>query len=735
MSRRSLILCLVVLAVLALGTGLAVAFLYSGTSGGKGGRETRSEDGCDNVLLAAVPSDAVLVAAYSKAGDAVPGVFAGAVLPESFLKSSAVVSMHYAGGLTTLYLFDAGEASELPSEDASALMASLGEAGLFRQFLDCSGHEGAGRITRRSVVAASASETLLKSAVRHLSKSVSVMDAPGFADACAAADGDNVLFVSNVHADQLLPAFLTRRHASYAGFISRVADWTVTDMDFSSDRTSFEGTMIHDGDMSRYSNVLLKSSPAVSSLSEILPSYCLFAASLPLSEVEPYHDAYRSHLDSRQMMQKNMARQKELQGRTGVSPLDFFLAVGLKEVAVASFMVGNSMESVILMKAGRIDESLIFKGTDVTSMKDYVPSVHSWPYSGFASAVFGGLFGLKDESCFTCVDGWIISGSLKAVDEYVSGKALEYSLKEYMSDASSEDDLLADGKHSFVSYFSFTADPACLDGIFAKGFLENFESVCSGADYCPSVLSISPGKDGNAVLNVDFFRLSLQKTKAPVFERDTVVNVPAGPFEVKNSGTGKMNRFYQNSHLSLCLSEDGRDLWGVPFDKPLCGTARNVDYYANGKLQILFGAGSQIYLIDRLGRYVSGFPVNLGKDILLGPDVYDFNGVRKYNIMVLHKDNTLEMYNLKGQKPSSWKGIRAPETVKSLPERLVAGGKSYWVVRTSIRTLIYPFYGGETLTSFEGDQMIRPDSEVKVKDDASVEVSCYDGRSRIVSLK
>jgi hypothetical protein len=167
----------------------------------------------------------------------------------------------------------------------------------------------------------------------------------------------------------------------------------------------------------------------------------------------------------------------------------------------------------------------------------------------------------------------------------------------------------------------------------------------------------------------------------------------------------------------------------------LCGTAWNVDYYANGKLQILFGAGREIYMIDRLGRYVSGFPVRLEKDILLGPDVYDFNGTKKYNIMVLHKDNTLEMYNLKGQKPSSWKGIHAPETVKSLPERIIAGGKSFWVVRTSIRTLIYPFYGGAALTSFEGDQMIRPDSEVKAVDASSVEVTCYDGRTRTVSLK
>ena len=103
--------------------------------------------------------------------------------------------------------------------------------------------------------------------------------------------------------------------------------------------------------------------------------------------------------------------------------------------------------------------------------------------------------------------------------------------------------------------------------------------------------------------------------------------------------------------------------------------------------------------------------------------------------MVLHKDNTIEMYNLKGKKPSSWKTITAPETIKGLPERIEVGGSTFWIVRTSIQTLIYPFGGGSALTSFKGDQMIRPDSEVTVADPVSVNVSCYDGKTRTVKPK
>ena len=127
--------------------------------------------------------------------------------------------------------------------------------------------------------------------------------------------------------------------------------------------------------------------------------------------------------------------------------------------------------------------------------------------------------------------------------------------------------------------------------------------------------------------------------------------------------------------------------------------------------------------------------MDLGKEILLGPDVYDFSGSRRYNVMVLHKDNTVDMYNLKGRKPDQWKTITAGETIKALPQRLTLSGKDFWVVRTSIRTLIFPFYGGDPLTVFEGDAMIRPDSEIRVVDAQTVEFDCYDGKMRTLKIK
>lgn len=704
MNRNTIILCLSALAAMIIGIGVAVAFLYSGTGNSDKGKKVKVADSDRCLTLCAVPSDAVLVASYSESE----------MFP-AMRKSQMAMSLHfYSGKLQRLYVLAAGR-------DQSAVETVLAD----------SQGKGLHAAQDGNLILISDSETLLKSSQRHLAKGISILDANGFANALNAVDGGDVVYISNNHFNQLLPLLMPRPYSSYAGFLGRLAEWCVFDLSSSKEQVSLTGTLVHDSDASDFMNVLEAMKPASAQVSEMLPSYTLFAASLPMKDMDAYMDAYKSYLDSRQRMQIYIAAQERL--GLSVSPAALLKSWEVSEVAVASFKIGSSIETVNLMKVGNPEIKTLFQGVELSTLKGYAPALHNWSYPSLLSSVFGDFFARNDESCFTYINGWVVTGSQAAVEEYISGRALEYDLKHYMADAG-QGDLLAERSAAFVSYFSFTEDRVGLSSVFKKKMLDDLQAICGDAEYCPFVLSVTGGKK-NAAVSLDIHKLTLKKTKAPVFERDTVVVVPKGPFEVKNSGTGKMNKFYQNSHNSLCLSQDGKDLWGVTFDKPLCGRAGTVDYFANGKLQILFCAADKLYMIDRLGRYVSGFPLSLGKEVLLGPDIYDFNGSRKYNVLVLHKDNTVEMYNLKGQKPASWKGITSSETIKNLPERLVLGGNTFWVVRTSIQTLIYPFYGGDALTVFSGNQMIRPDSQIKAVDDTTVEFTCYDGKIRTAKLK
>ena len=133
----------------------------------------------------------------------------------------------------------------------------------------------------------------------------------------------------------------------------------------------------------------------------------------------------------------------------------------------------------------------------------------------------------------------------------------------------------------------------------------------------------------------------------------------------------------------------------------------SIDYYRNGRLQYLFAAGSRLYLIDRLGRFVSGFPAELGKEVLLGPSVCDVTGDGGYRAFVLHTDNTIELYNLHGQKAEGWETMTSGEFFKDLPEPVEHSGKKYWLVRTSGGPAVYGLNGGTPLSGKEAAKILK----------------------------
>ena len=320
-----------------------------------------------------------------------------------------------------------------------------------------------------------------------------------------------------------------------------------------------------------------------------------------------------------------------------------------------------------------------------------------------------------------------MSGSRAAVSDYVERYASGDVLQSLLTDTASAP--AAFGRDcSMAAYFS--AGAAQGESLFTPAMLSAVSSTLDGAAYEPCFLICNGDSFQFDVVRVPF----INRSSTPAVVSDAAIVVPAGPFEVRNSGTGGTNLLVQQSNYYLSFQEkNGKGIWSVPFSGPLCGMVESIDYYANEKIQFLFASGSQLWLLDRLGRFVSGFPAELGKDVLLGPAAYDFTGAKGYAVMVLHTDNTIGMYNLHGVKPDGWKGIASDEKIISLPELVTVDGVRYWAVRTAVQTQIFPFDGGDPVYRQEGGKSIRRDSELEV-DGKTLKVTCNDGKTRNIKL-
>ncbi len=748
MNKKTLIICSIIVAVLLIGAATAVFFLYSDVEQPTVAKGTLDDSRYG--FFQVVPADAVSVIYVQNASTAqsllsvssptIPMIPNGKI--RDFISSlgsstlgplasqQAILSCHYVGQVEPLYVMDVGKSSAETPSQVAVIESLAAKAGLYSECLDCSSIAGSGTYLKgRKILLISTSDVLIESSERHITKGISVLDKEYFPEAVSAFSGAQTsVFICNEHVGKLIETICNKEYRSYGDAFKRFADWSAFSIEEVGGTLKMSGLQFCGSGANKFMNVFADSNPSTVSVFSTVPSYTVSAFSLPISDVEKAVEGYMEFIDTKSGHAKYASTQSKLKAAAGVAPSDWAKRLNLKEVAIASFYVKDKQENVLLLKVGNPDAlSGLFGGLEPKAK----PVAGDYAYAGFASSLFGTLFSVKDESKFTYMGGWLIVGSQEGVEEYLSGRALENPLNSYISGAGLAPELK---NLHFLGYLSLSEDERVIDRLFRPQYAETVKQAVDTVVYAPALFSVSVYK-GQKKMAMTLDKVSAVKSNAPEIERNTTVIVPKGPFSVKNSGTGKMNTFYQQDNMYLCLNdENGKGLWGAPFKTPLCGRAGTVDYFANGKLQILFASGTKLYLIDRLGRFVNPFPVELGKEVLLGPDIYDFSGQRKYNVMILHTDNTVDMYNLQGNKPESWKGITSTETIMDLPERIKVDGKTFWVVRTSLQTLIFPFYGGEPVVTLKGNDKIRPDSRITPVQ-GGVKATNYAGKEVTLTLK
>ena len=738
MNRKTLVTLIATAALLLGGIVAAVILLYRGQTPRQAGTDAVK----DFPLLQAVPSDAAAVLCldgmrkgaglmtdrtklfsalvYNSKSDTYPSFFKALSdgLEDGSLSAlrqmPMAISLHYSGSIVPLVVLGLPH-SATDSTSYVTVVRALGEQSglncIFSDSLD------------DPALLLSTSETFARSSLRHQGEGQSILSDKEFRSTLPLARSGNVLFISNAYSSKLLPSFFLKPVSRHSDFFRTLAAWTVLSADSCDERT-FGASLAFSASRQEdfFCSVLSSQRGEAPQVASIIPSGTSFAVSLPLSDRDAYLSAYRKYLDACSRLGMRESLSAGLGKRAGVDPDAWAKSLDVREVAKAQWTSSDIPLEALFVRLASRDRAMIYRGAP-----EQQPSIcQTYAFAGFAASLFGTLFSIDDESCFAVLGDWVVSGSEAAVTDILERFSAGDVLSALLEDAQVPSSLSK--ACTLAAYFS---PGACSqDRIFAQSLRSAFTSTLDGAEFEPFILTCQPDQGRLEVTRVPY----IEKSSTPALPADAVVEVPSGPFEVQNAATGGKNLLVQQSNNYLSLKEmDGKGVWSVPFGGPLCGSVENVDYYANGKIQWLFASGSSLYLLDRLGRFVSGFPVDLGKPVLLGPSAYDFTGAKGYTAIVLHTDNTIGMYNLHGVAPEQWAGIAPDEKIISLPELLKLGGKSYWAVRTAVQTMIYPFYGGEAVYAQQGAKAIRRDSSLDTSD-GTLKAVCNDGKTRNIKL-
>lgn len=127
-------------------------------------------------------------------------------------------------------------------------------------------------------------------------------------------------------------------------------------------------------------------------------------------------------------------------------------------------------------------------------------------------------------------------------------------------------------------------------------------------------------------------------------------------FSVRNHTTKQNDIAFQDSLGTLhYLSPEGKTQWSVSLDGPLAGDVKQIDFFNNGKLQLFFVTPGKLHVIDRLGNYVSPFPVSIPIQQPEFVNVIDYDNSKRYRFIISDKANRIWMLDKQGEPLEGWK--------------------------------------------------------------------------------
>jgi hypothetical protein len=150
------------------------------------------------------------------------------------------------------------------------------------------------------------------------------------------------------------------------------------------------------------------------------------------------------------------------------------------------------------------------------------------------------------------------------------------------------------------------------------------------------------------------------------------------PFLFLNHNTGATEIFVQDQKNNIYLiSASGKVLWKAAIREKISGDAFMIDYYKNGKYQILFSGRDYLHLIDRNGNYVDKFPVKMRSPATNTLSVFDYENNKDYRLFIAGDDRKIYAYDRSGSTVRGWNLFNARGKVTEPVKFFRVKGKDY----------------------------------------------------------
>ena len=285
------------------------------------------------------------------------------------------------------------------------------------------------------------------------------------------------------------------------------------------------------------------------------------------------------------------------------------------------------------------------------------------------------------DSCFAFYDNYMITGnSYITISRFLYDNILNKTLANDMEYR--EFEKMAPSR---AGYLFYCIPSRCIDyfsGYFNQDISAGLRSGKNSLDKIQSVGFQLASINGMIYNNLSVSYKDVVREESTT-EWETLLDTTAGikPFFFTNHNTGAKEIFIQDiKNNAYLINAAGRVLWKVPLKEKINGTVYMIDYYRNGKNQLLFSGRNNLHLLDRNGNYVERYPVRLRSPATNSLALFDYDNNSNYRLVIAGEDKLVYTYDRTGSVVKGWEPFRTAGYVNAEAGYYKVSGKDYIVV-------------------------------------------------------
>ncbi len=496
--------------------------------------------------------------------------------------------------------------------------------------------------------------------------------------------GKNVLanlYINYEHFPNAFKHLLSPKIGKKTKKINGFASWTAMDLSLDNTSINLNGFAYAGTNYDKFINIFTKQNPIKSNVAEILPEETSRFTSYGFSDKYEFKRNFIEYLKSHDLEYKWNLKNANFNKKYKIDIQKILFEILDNQI---TFAESNFSEYVILkVKSTKEAKALLTNITEVycdsTKLKieDYSTeykldketkfTVYKSPIDNILNYAFENLHAIPEHKYYFLHENNIIfTDSYENLKKIIQTIAFKNNLQNSESFQNLSEQLTS--KSNIFVYYNIEKSSGqnikFLNNEMSEWYKINTKKLSKFQEFVIQFSSQSELFYTNMVLN---YNPNAQVSNKAIWNTKLDAKILTKPFLLTNHYTFKKEIFVQDILNNIYLIDNnGKILFKKEFSEKIIGKIHQVEYYDNSKYQLLFNTANYIYIIDRNGNNIDGFPIKLESPATNSVAFFDYENNNDYRFFVACENKKVYLYQKDGTISDGWQKTNT-ETVVSKP--------------------------------------------------------------------